>query len=181
MSLKTRLFTLIIICMVGLPPAYLFLTEPGKRHKELVIAWLNKKETTSFDLSGLSQNLTPPQVTKNHSHLEWHCIKETSAYGDYLCDAPIAAYNGYPAYYMSWYFSDHKLIAVKILYRGDYHQAVINHLQTKFGPASPVAQLIEQTPNATPILEWQLNKGKVFINQSLQPQDESALIWLTNS
>lgn len=164
--------------MVVVPPIYFTQTEQGKRQKDVIFAWLNLQAAVNFELNTLNPTIKREQLLTSFKDLIWQCLKEQSRYGDQLCLASISSYNGFPAYYLSFYFYNDALTALKVVYRADYHQQLRSHIDQQLGAAEHTAKLITETPNANPLLQWQTLHGKVFLLQTLQENDESSLLWL---
>ena len=113
--------------------------------------------------------------------LDWQCRDEASSFGNQLCSATIGSFNDFPARYLTAFFADEKLNALKVVYRRHYHEQMLGHLIKTLGQPGNVADAIKGTPDADTVLEWDTGKGIVVLPKELEdrgPREEASLMWL---
>lgn len=176
---KTNLHkTLLILLLVFIPPFWLLFTDEGSRVSDTALLWLLGEDEIRINLPKLDSNFSTDDIRTVYPDNEWQCGSQATDFGDALCMAPIGTFNGFPSRLATFYFRDGRLSALKLIYREAYHDQIIGHVISDFGQPTNVEQALAETPNADPLLEWQLDGGVLLLKKRLDPQDEPALIWL---
>jgi hypothetical protein len=170
--------TLLILALVIVPPYFLIFTDEGSRISDNVVLWLFGEESIKLDLAALDATYRPGEIRKVFPDLQWDCRDEQHALGNNVCRASVGSFNDYPSRQLTAFFIDDRMTAVKLLYRGKYHEQLLGHLIQQLGQPENVEEAISDTPDAAPVLEWDTGKGLVILKKELNPGDEPALFWL---
>jgi len=162
--------TLLVLLLVLTPPYFLMFTDEGQRIADNAVLWVMGGDSIELNIHQLNTDFTRADILKVFPDLPWQCATKKSAFGDQLCVAEISAYNDYPARYVSMFFIQDRVSAMKVVYRRPYHQQLQAHLVDQLGP-----------PPATtdqPVVEWQAPAGKVVMPRTLQQDTEPAFLWI---
>lgn len=172
--------TLIILAIVIGPIYWLMFTDDGKRRTDTMVLWLFGGDSIDINFAVLDTGFREADWKAVYKDLEWRCKNSNSAFGDRLCFAEIASYNGVPAQYISVFFNQSGSSAVKLVYRDQYHQQIGQDLFTQLGqPQSPVNKDKVQVDQS--VLQWQTANGAVLIKKDLKQGEEPVLMWLSRS
>lgn len=164
--------TLLVLLLVLTPPYFLIFTEEGQRIADNTLLWLIGGDSIEFNIRELNSEFSRADVLKVFPDQDWQCAEQKTPFGTELCAAEISAYNDYPAHYLTMFFANGKVSAMKMVYRKNYHQQLQAHL---------IEQLGAPINNANPqVVEWNAPGGKVVMPQVLEANTETAFLWLGN-
>jgi len=167
---------LLILCMVFGPIIWLMFTEDGQRRTDTMVLWLFGEEEISMDLAALSNEYTEQELDEVYPQLKWRCQNHEDTYGDRHCVARIGIFNGIPARYLTAFYRDGRLSAMKLHYRAHNHGQMQSLLLSLLGePKQPA------TAESGQVLQWRTHFGLVLMKKALQGNDEPALFWLSSS
>ena len=169
---------LLILCVVFGPILWLMFTEDGQRRTDTLVLWLFGEEEISMDLAALSNQYTEQELDKVYAQLKWHCQDHVDAYGERHCVARIGIFNGIPARYLTVFYRDGRLTAVKLQYRAHNHDQLQSQLLTLLGEPKQPVQTNTEDPDQ--VLQWRTHFGLVLMKQALHGNDEPALLWLSS-
>ncbi len=171
-SFHKRFFLVLIVVA---PMYWLLFTEDGKRRSDMVVLWLAGGDPISLNFKVLDNNYSIEEWKKVFEDVDWSCKDQTTAFGDQYCYSEISSYNGIPARYLTAYFKNSHVNAVKLVYRNQYHQQLGNDLQQQLG--MPLVQTHESVEND--LLQWHTDHGTVMIKTELTADEKASLIWLS--
>ncbi len=164
---------LLVVIVVG-PIYWLVFTEDGQRRSDAVLLWLLGKDEIRINLKALSPALKKSDLEKVYANIEWRCPARNSAFGNSLCAANIGLYNDIPAKYITLFFADDRLNAMKLEYLRHYHKQILKQLYLQLGKPEPTPA---DKPDS-PIYHWLTDNGMVIGKKKLKESDEPALLWL---
>lgn len=171
---------LAILVVIG-PFYWLLFTEDGRRRTDAVMLRLSGEKEISLNLKALDNRFTDDELKQVFPDIEWKCQNQTSDFGNRLCTSRIGVYNGIPSRFITVYFQERRISAVRLIYRPNYHEQLLLQLRQQLGqPQQLESDRGEGVPQPGPILRWDTGKGIVILKQQLAQQDEPALIWLTD-
>ena len=171
-SFHKRFFLILIV--VG-PIYWLIFTEDGRRRSDTVILWVFGGDPIHINFREISKQYSKQDWMSVFDDVDWQCRDQASAFGKSLCYSEISSYNGIPASYISVFFNDSHVNAVKLVYRNQYHQQLGADLQQQLG-----TPLNREHENAENMLQWTTGHGNVMIKTEISPDEEASLIWITN-
>lgn len=159
------------------PIFWLVFTEDGQRRTDSVVLYLWGEAEINFNLEALDSQFTESHLKKVFPDIEWLCQDQTSSFGNRMCAARIGIYNGIPARYIAVFFQDQWINGVKIHYRPNYHNQLIEQLRLQIG--TPIAEKSQdaETSQSIELLRWETGKGHVILKASLGEEEEPALLW----
>ena len=170
---------LLILCVVFGPILWLMFTEDGQRRTDTMVLWLFGEEEISMDLDALSNQYAEQEIGKVYGNLNWRCQDREDTYGDRVCVARIGIFNGIPARYLTVFYRDGRLSAVKLHYRAHNHGQLQSQLYTLWGdPYEPTQTTSEDSGQ---VLQWRTHFGLVLMKKALIGDDEPALFWLSSN
>lgn len=174
------LYKRVMALLIVLAPAYwLIMTEDGQRRSDAFMLQLFGKEVIDFNLAELDSGVTREDLTKTvFAEVPWQCRDQATDFGNQLCAGELGAFNGIPAHYITLYFVDERINALKVVYRNRYHEQMLLHLRRLLGVPSGLPQSGEAHPQADRIVEWRTEHGMVVVQQVLGEGEEAAMLWL---
>lgn len=167
-----RLFLVIIVVA---PMYWLLFTEDGKRRSDTLILWLAGGDPIDINFKVLDKQYSVADWKKVFSDIDWSCKDEKTFFGDQYCYSEISSYNGIPAKYLTVFFKDSHVNAVKLVYRNQYHQQLGSDLYQQLG--TPLHQKHESEDSD--MLQWHTDHGTVMLKTELTPNEQASLIWLS--
>jgi hypothetical protein len=172
--LKTLHKRLLLILVVVTPMYWLLFTEDGRRRSDTLLLWMAGGEPIDINFRALDAQYSLQDWQKVYADIDWHCGEQKSAFGDSLCYSEISSYNGIPARYLSAFFRDNHISAVKLVYRNLYHRQLGLDLQQQLG--TPLEKTHDQPDND--VLQWHTPHGSVLIRKTLSKDEDASLLWL---
>lgn len=171
-SFHKRFFLVVIVV---LPMWWLLFTEDGKRRSDTLILWLFGGDPINLNFKALDNQYTREEWQTVFDDIDWACQDSETAFGDSFCYSEISSYNGIPARYLTAFFRDDQVNAVKLVYRNQYHQQLGMDIHEQLG--TPLLQSHEQEGND--LLQWHTEHGTVMLKTELTPNEEASLLWLS--
>jgi len=167
---------LFLVFIVVAPMYWLLFTNDGRQRSDTLLLWMMGGSPIDINFKALDQQYSADDWKKVFSDIDWQCQYQASAFGDQFCYSKISSYNGIPAHYLSVFFKDDHVNAVKLAYRNQYHQQLGLDLQQQLG--TPLHKTHQSAQND--MLQWHTGHGMVLIKTELTPEEEASLIWLSN-
>lgn len=171
-SFHKRFFLVLIVVA---PMYWLLFTEDGKKRSDTVILWLAGGDPINLNFRVLDNHYSMQDWKKVFEDIEWKCQEQATTFGEQFCFSEISSYNGIPARYLSVFFRDSHVNAVKLVYRNQYHQQLGMDLHQQLG--TPLLQKHDSQEND--MLQWHTDYGMVMIKKEITPDEEASLIWLS--
>lgn len=171
---------LIFFIVIG-PIFWLVFTEDGQRRTDIVLLTLWGEDELALNMAALNNQVSEADLKKVFPDITWSCSDELSSFGNRICASRIGIFNDIPAHYVSVFFHDNWINAVKVGYRSNYHGLLIQQLRQQLGaplgnaPETPVIEGMDS------ILHWVTDAGNVILKEKLEARDEAALLWLSFS
>lgn len=162
--------TLLVLVLVMIPPYFLIFTDEGRRIADTTLLWLISGDSIEFNLRELDRSVSKDDILQVFADQDWQCGEQASPFGSEVCVAKISAYNGYPARYMSIFFQQNNVSALKMVYRKLYHEQILAHLLEQLGKPSKV--------EGQAVVEWDAPGVKVVMPKELLAGAEPAFMWL---
>lgn len=166
---KTYKTILALLAVTG-PITWLSFTDEGQRRSDLMILAFKGDPFVEMRLDTLASAATEENVREFLPEVQWQCKDKPNPFGQRSCISPIGAFNDIPAYYMVLYFDQEALQAMKVAYRGGYH----DYLMTQTG-----SMLGTPEPGPGGVLQWPTEGGLVLIPKQIDDNKEAALMWLS--
>ena len=163
---------LLAICVVAGPFIWLVLTEDGKRRSDLFLLHLLGNQPFNLAVANLRPGLEETALLSQFSRVEFVCDDGRSPLGSRRCAAEIGSFNGVPARSAELYWDDSQLKAVRIDYRGRWHQLLLDDLRKRFGPPR------RDSIGSGTVLAWRLEDGMLLIPETLAADEPPALMWI---
>ena len=181
MTFRLPLFyrKLLILCVVFGPILWLMFTDDGQRRTDTMVLWLFGEDEISMDLAALSNQYTEQEMETVYGQLNWRCQDRDDLYGDRLCVARIGIFNGIPSRYLTAYYRDDRLRALKLHYRAHNHGQLQSQLHSLLGVPTESTQV--DAEDSGEVLEWRTHSGLVLMKKALIGDDEPALFWLSSN
>jgi hypothetical protein len=183
MNLKLPTFYkrfLIFFIVIG-PIFWLVLTEDGQRRTDIVLLTLWGEDEIALNLQALDDRFSEEELKRVFPDLSWTCKDESNEFGNRLCATRIGIFNDIPARYITIFFRDHWINAVKIGYRRNYHDLLKQQLRHQLGAPADNASRIPAIAGTDSVLHWVTDSGNVILKESLDESEEAALLWLSFS
>ena len=165
---------LFLVVIVVLPMWWLLFTDDGRSRSDTVILWLAGGETIGINFKELNNSYSIEDWQKVYPDMDWQCENKNNGFGDQYCYSEIASYNGIPANYVTVFFRQGQVSALKLVYRNQYHQRMGEDLHQQLG--TPLLRQDQQEQHD--MLQWNTDHGVVMIKQQIQPEEQASLIWL---
>lgn len=175
---KKSHLTILALLIVLVPPWFLVFTDEGARISDNVVLWLWGETGLDLNFSRLDAGIDQQQIPRVYPDLDWQCEDRRTDFGDRLCAATIASVNQYPARYVSFFFGDGRLRAMKLVYRSRYHDALLAQLRQQLGTPATDAMPASDRPDHATLLEWNTGSGRLIAKRHLHEDDEPALMWI---
>ncbi|SCZ64202.1 hypothetical protein [Thiohalomonas denitrificans] len=170
---KRAFWTLVFL----FPFFWLVFTDEGQRFGDVLLLKLTGREEVRINFDELYPSVTEAQLGQVWPDLEFQCQDQASAFGSRLCATDIAAFNKIPSRYVTFFFADERLQAMKIGYQRAYHGAITAHLDGMLG-----APMMSSRTDGDGVYQWRAGGGIVVMPQEkLGKNDEPALLWLAKS
>lgn len=169
---KLYIRTLLVVAVVG-PLFWLVFSQDGRRVSDVLILKVTGRPDIGIAFDKLDGGVTETDVLKVWSDADFQCGDQATAFGTRACMAPIAAFNGTPARYVTFFFVDDHLNAIKLGYQRAYHEHAVAQLRTALGEPSEVQR------GARSILQWDSGGGMMVVPEArVGMEEEPALLWL---
>ncbi len=175
MNLKLpKTYKLILaLCVVAGPFIWLVLTEDGKRRSDLFLLHLFGHQPFNLAVANLRPEIEEAALLSQFSRIEFACNDQPLAIGTRRCAAEIGSFNGVPARSAELFWDDGQLKAVRIDYRGRWHQVLIEELNTRHGPPR------RDSIGSGVVLAWRFDAGMLLVPETLVADEPPALMWVS--
>jgi len=175
MTLKLpKTYTLILaICVVAGPFIWLVLTEDGKRRSDLFLLHLLGHQPFNLAVANLRPDLDEEALLAQFPRITFACDDRPGAIGRRRCAAEIGSFNGVPARSAELYWDGDQLNAVRIDYRGRWHQVLLEELYKRHGPPR------RDSIGSGVILAWRFDAGMLLVPETLIADEPPALMWVS--
>lgn len=163
------------VCLA--PIYYLVFTDEGQRTTDLVLLGTLKGDPElPINFNQLYAEFGEAELKQGLPEVVFTCGEKRTAFGNYVCHTPIAAFNGNPARYATFFFVDGKRLgALKIVYRNAYHDRIVSQMNAQLGAPSENAG---DGPEVG-VYQWHAGGGVLAMpKQAPAKADETALMWL---
>lgn len=175
MQLPSLYKKLLAVAAVIGPMYWLMLTEDGRRRTDMLMLWLFGEPQVHVALTELGSRIAETDVRQIYPQLALVCDDRESRFGKRVCKAPISGINEIPAYYLAFFLTDGRLMAMKAGYRSNYHDSMLSMVRHMLG--SPVESSAD-----SPSLAWPAGEGVALLpRNAVEDKGESALLWLSRS
>lgn len=165
------------IAVVLFPAFWLVFTQQGQRFADVVVLKMTGREEMRINFDELYPSITEEQLSQAWPELEFQCRDKASPFGSRLCATDIAAFNNNPSRYISFFFADEQLRAMKIGYQGAYHDAIAEQLKGMLG-----TPMVSTRAESTAVYQWRAGGGFVVMPRERVGMDgEPALLWLARA
>lgn len=173
MNLKLpRTYKLILALVVVIAPfSWLMFTDDGQRRSDLFILHVFGGPGFNIGYDRLTPEVTQADIEEQFPKVDFVCADQPSRFGNRVCGAEIASFNGMPARQARFYYGDGRLNAMRLDYRKRYHETLVTGLTNGLGePLRPASDAL---------LLWQLDGGDIMLTaQEPQNEADAALLWL---
>lgn len=173
-SVHKRLFLVVIVV---LPMWWLLFTDDGKRRSDTLMLWMAGGDPIDLNFKALNRDYSVAEWKQVFSDIEWNCEAKSTSFGDHYCYSEISSYNGVPARYLTVFFADDHVHAVKLVYRNQYHQQMGADLHQQLGLPDRSRPLPSSEED---LLQWKTDYGKVLIKAGIRPEEEASLLWISH-
>ncbi|WP_462320824.1 hypothetical protein [Halochromatium sp.] len=175
MNLKLpKTYKLILaMCVVAGPFIWLVLTEDGKRRSDLFLLHLLGHQPFNLAVANLRPGLEETTLLSQFSRIEFTCVDQPGPLGSRRCAAEIGSFNGVPARSAELYWDEGRLNAVRIDYRGRWHQVLLDELRKRHGPPR------RDGVGSGVVLAWRSEAGMLLLPETLAADEPPALMWIS--
>lgn len=163
---------LLALCVVAGPFIWLVLTEDGKRRSDLFLLHLFGHQPFNLAVAKLRPGLDEDVLLGQFPRVAFNCADVSTALGERHCEAQIGSFNGIPARQAQLDWKDDALAAVRIDYRGRWHEILVAELTTRLG--APRRDRVDERT----ILAWRLDHGMLLAPEQLIDAEPPVLIWI---
>ncbi|KAA6184194.1 hypothetical protein F2Q65_13460 [Thiohalocapsa marina] len=174
MNLKIpRSYKLILsLALVAGPFTWLVLTEDGQRRSDLFLLQVTGHPSFNIAYDHLNQHVTQSDFETLFPKVRFQCEARETAFGERVCAAEIASFNGMPARTVRLYYRGDLLTSMHLNYRERYHELLEASLRNGLGdPLQPVG---------AGVLLWRLPEGVVMLAAAPpETPGDAALLWLS--
>lgn len=162
------------------PLLWFVLSDDGQRMSDVFLLKLSGAPEVQLDYRELDGGIEEAAFQKRLKDVEFQCGSQSSQFGDRLCYAPVAAFNGTPSQYMSVFFNDGHLAAIKLSYQRAYHDHLYFSVLQQLG--EPLDGADTAVPEAERIQQWRAGSGMVLMpGENLAEGEDPVLLWLAYS
>lgn len=163
---------LLAICVVAGPFIWLVLSEDGKRRSDLFLLHLLGNQPFNVAVANLRPGLEEAALLSQFSRVEFDCEDASSPLGSRRCAAEIGSFNGVPARRAQLYWDEDLLQALRIDYRGRWHQVLLEELRKRHGPPR------RDSIDSGVVLAWRFDHGMLLVPEALVADEPPALMWV---
>jgi hypothetical protein len=174
MNLKLpRSYKLILsLVLIAGPFGWLVFTEDGQRRSDLFLLHVLGNPSFNIAYDRLNSAVTQDDIETLFPKVRFTCEARETPFGDQVCSANIASFNGLPADQARLYYKDDALGAMRLDYRKRYHELLATSLRNGLGEP--------MQPAAADLMLWQLDGGVIMLSaQRPETQADAALMWLS--
>lgn len=174
MTFTQRLKRSFWFSLLAAPALWLAITDEGQRQTDLFLVGLGGNPEITLQFDQFYPALDEATLKAGLPEVSFTCGEKATAYGDSICHAPIAAFNGNPARYATFFYGEGKLNAVKVAYRRPYGKRIELQFRSRLG--QPMQSSAEAGPG---VYQWRAGGGLLVMPQGKVPMEqEPAVLWL---
>ncbi|MEN8177618.1 MAG: hypothetical protein ABFS39_03265 [Pseudomonadota bacterium] len=181
LKLPTLYKKLLILVLVFGPITWLMFTDDGQRRTDTVVLWLFGEKEIKMDLQVLDHQFTEDDLKQVYPDLNWQCQTHQTPYGDQLCVSRIGVFNGIPSRYITFFFQQGQLAAVKLHYRKNNHVQLQTQIRQQMGQPELGDRTVLSAPDPDGILQWRTPYGMLLMKRKLLGEEEPSLFWLASA
>ena len=165
---------LLSLALVIGPITWLMFTDDGRRRSDLVLLHILGDPSFNIAYDKLTPGVTEEMIRAQFPKVDFDCQALATSFGDRLCAAKIASFNGLPARSAQLYFAGDQLRMLQLGYRLKYHDMLEQSLRGGLGKPR------EESTGQAPVLIWLTDFGGQIMMPAAQPEAraDAALIWL---
>ena len=168
-----------IIVILAAPLFWLILTDEGRRYTDLGILYLKGGEGMDIQLKALHSGISEKGLQDQLPDTEFNCGKQSTPFGDRICQVQLASFNGLPSRFAIAYFNADRMQAFKIGYQRPYHENVLNYLFSSLGKPGPENHLT--AAGAPGIYRWKIEDGELIaLDENSLEGNEPSILWKKN-
>ncbi|MBU0498934.1 MAG: hypothetical protein KJ558_00415 [Gammaproteobacteria bacterium] len=159
--------------ILAVPLLWIVLDKSGQRWADVSLLRLLGNPPIHLDFAALKGKESVDEIRKIYPELKLDCDADGQTGLNLNCHAQIAAINGLPARYISFFLRDSHLHMIKVSYRPAYHGMLLEQLSKVYGEPEADGTGLEGQ-----VLIWQAGPGRVVMKALLDKTAESQLFWL---
>jgi hypothetical protein len=168
---------LLLLGLLFGPLLWLSLSDEGKRVSDLFLLKLSGAPAVQVDYRQLKADISEAEFKRGLPNVDFQCADKRTDFGERLCFAPVAGFNGTPSQYMSAFFRGDHLMAIKLAYQRSYHDYLYASVSREFGPAN--SDKAAGLPDTSGARQWQAGRGWLVLpGERLKGDAEPVLFWL---
>ncbi len=177
MLLKSKHFkSFYITVLLAAPAFWMVFSDDGQRFVDVTILKIKGGDVMDIHLNALHSNITEDLIKTELPDVEFSCGNQVTPFGNSLCQASLASFNGIPARYGIYYFDNGHLQAFKMGYQRIYHSKLINYIRSQLG--TPNAEVDATIPTNIGVYHWNAGNGKLVVLKEQAIKDkEPAIMW----
>lgn len=176
MKLHQIINRLLLIMLILAPLAWLTLSDDGRRHTGLFILKLKGEPAITLDVTALDSSLTEQRLQSLLPEAAFSCEPQQSPFGNRVCVATIGGFNGILAHYISFFYADQRLQAMKLVHRGHHQKFMLSQLAARLGEPNEVRWQLEG--GETVLWSWPTGSGDLLLQKSGPEETQPSLLWL---
>lgn len=167
---------LYIIVILAAPLFWLILTDEGRRYTDLGILYVKGGESMDINLNALHSGISERGLQEQLPDTEFNCGQQSTPFGDRICQAQLAAFNGIPSRFVIAYFNNDQMQGLKIGYQRPYHSQLLNYLFATLGTPKREDHLTAK--GAPGMYRWKIEDGElVALDEESLEGNEPSLLW----
>jgi hypothetical protein len=173
---KLALKVLALFILV-VPVMWIVLDPAGQRWADVALLRVMGNPVLPLDFAALSGNEDLAQIQTIYPELALDCDANGRPSATELnqnCYAHIAAINGLPARYLTFFLQDGRLKMIKLSYRAAYHEAFYRQLSEVYGNPRETGSAATQTQ----VLQWRAGPGMLVMKAQVSEKGDNQLFWL---
>lgn len=175
MTINQIYIRLLLLGLLFGPLLWFSISDEGQRVSDLFLLKLSGAPEVHIDYRQLKAEIGEAEFKHGLADVDFQCADKRTDFGERLCFAPVAGFNGTPSQYMSAFFRGDHLMAIKLAYQRSYHDYLYASVSRELGPANSAAAL----PDNSGATQWQAGKGWLVLpGEHLKEGAEPVLFWL---
>lgn len=171
MMQTTLLHRVLLALILGAPLVWLMLTTDGQRRTDLFLLKLKGLPEVDIRFDALSPGLEMADLQGQMPAINFNCA--TAPEGGEACHANLAGFNSVPAHFLTLFFGEQGLKAVKVRYRRSYHDHLLAVLGRDYGAPAEGAEA-----GAPRLHLWSAGEGALILPQAAPPKQPAELVWV---
>lgn len=163
---------LLALAVVAGPFTWLMFTQDGQRRSDLFLLHVMGSPSFNIAYDRLTPEVREADIAALFPKVDFDCRDAPARFGERVCSAGIASFNGLPAREARLFYTDGLLTAMQLFYRERYHGMLAESLRNGLG--EPMAS------DGGGALAWQLEGGIVLLSERPPERPADAvLLWLS--